>query len=60
MPVARQSEAQLALVPALCGDWRRERVPAQSGALVEAKREAHYWRSQHARAKERGTKWQAQ
>ena len=60
MECAGQPEAQRGLEPDLCGDWRRERVPAQWGALVEAKRAAHYWRSQHARAKERGAQWQAQ
>ncbi len=44
----------------LSGDWRRERVPARWGALVEAKQAAHYWRSQHARAQERVAKRQAQ
>ena len=59
MELALQPEAQRALEPALCGDWRQERVPAHLGALV-AKREAHYWRSMHARAKERVAQWQAQ
>ena len=27
------------------------------GALAEARRQWHYWRSQHARAKQRGEQW---
>ena len=32
---------------------------ALAGLLVEAKRQWHYWRSQHARAKQRGEQWRA-
>ncbi len=62
MELAAQREAQGVLEPgaALSGDWRRERVPARSGALVEAKQEAPYWRSMHARVQERVAKRQAQ
>ena len=42
-----------------CGAWSRERVAAEARALVEAKQAAHYWRSQHARAKQRAAIWQA-
>ena len=53
MQLGGQPEAQGGLVWAPGFDWRRERVPAEAVALVEAKQAAHYWRSMHARAKER-------
>lgn len=61
MDLAGQPEAQVTegSVPARCGDWRRQPVPARYGALVEAKRAAHYWRSMHGRARRRIAEWQA-
>ena len=53
MQLGGQPEAQGGLVWAPGFDWRRERVPAEAVALVEAKQAAHYWRSMHARAKAR-------
>ena len=53
MQLGGQPEAQGGLVWAPGFDWRRERVPAEAVALVEAKQAAHSWRSMHARAKER-------
>ena len=53
MQLGGQPEAQGGLVWAPGFDWRRDRVPAEAVALVEAKQAAHYWRSMHARAKER-------
>ena len=53
MQLGGQPEAQGGLVWAPGFDWRRERVPAEAVALVEAKQAAHSWRSMHARAKAR-------
>ena len=55
MEVARQLEAQGALASALRW-WQRQPVSTE---LVETKRQWHYWRSMHARAKERIAQWQS-
>ena len=60
--LAAYPEAQPLAVSGTAGafrDWRRERDRAQSVVLVEFKQQAHYWRSMHARAKERVAKWQS-
>ena len=59
MQLGGQPEAQGGLVWAPGFDWRRDRVPAEAVALVEAKQAAHSWRSMHARAKERLGQWRA-
>ena len=55
MEVARQPDAQWALA-APGHVWRQDPVCPD---LVEARRQWHYWRSMHARAKERIAQWQS-
>ena len=54
MEAGRQLTAQPAGVPVQC---QVERERPLSGQLVEAKRQWHYWQSQHRRAKQRGEQW---
>lgn len=62
MELAGQREAQRdpGSEGQFAGNWERDRVPASMVALVEAKQAARYWRSQHARAKQRIAHWQAE
>ena len=56
MEPSRQLTAQPAAVPV---QFQLERERPLSGPLVEAKRQGHYWRSQHRRAKQRSEQWRA-
>ena len=55
MEAERQLQAQPAGMPVQCQLERERRLSWQ---LVEAKRQWHYWRSMHQRAKERIKQWQ--
>lgn len=56
MEAERQLQAQLAVVPA---QWERERPLSWHSSLVEAKRQWHYWQSQHKRANQRSEQWKS-
>ena len=55
MEAERQRQAQPAWMPVQCQLERERRLSLE---LVEAKRQWHYWRSMHQRAKGRIEQWQ--